>query len=99
MRANIVPRAIRSATLGWKGSTRVVFDDRGRLVEMPDGAKALIVGRSYSDDFITNSADVSIRVEELIPGSAGFIDTTTAWLLNDDVTIWQNEDGSFSEPA
>ena len=97
--ANITPRAVRELGLGWKGSTRVVFDDRGRLVGLPDGGEGLIVGRSYSDDFIAVAGDISLRVEETIPGSAGFIDTTTQYLLNDDGTFWQNDDGSFSEPA
>jgi hypothetical protein len=97
--ANLTPRATREYELGWKGSTQVLFDDRGRLFGTLDGGQGLLVGRAYRDDFVSVSGGVTARFEETVPGSPGSIPVDALWLLNDDGSFWQNDDGSFSPPA
>jgi hypothetical protein len=97
--ANLTPRAVRSLDLGWRGSTVALFDDRGRLFGTPDSGEGLLVGVEYTDDFISVTGGKRVRVEETIPGTAGFIPTDITWLVNNDSSLWQNDDGSNSEPA
>jgi hypothetical protein len=96
--ANITPRATREVELGWLGSTQVLFDDRGRRVELPDGQVGRLVGVSYSDDFVSVSGGKSVRIEVELPGEPGSLPDGTL-LLNDDGSFWQNDDGTTSEVA
>jgi hypothetical protein len=96
---NITPRATREIGLGEKGVTAVTFDHRGRLASTPHGGEGVIIGVEYTDDFLTLTKSKTVRVEETLEGQPGTIDTTTAFLLNDDHTYWQNDDDSLSEPA
>jgi hypothetical protein len=97
--ANITPRATREVELGWLGSTQVLFDARGRTIELPNGDVGRIVGVSYSDDFVSVSGGKRVRVEVELLGEPGAIDSTATWLLNDDGSFWQNDDGTTSEVA
>lgn len=96
---NISPRATRDLVLGWKGSTKALFDRRGRLVALPNGGEGHLTGVRYSDDFASRTGGKVVRVEETVTGAAGVVDTGTAYLMNDDATYWQNEDGLPSEEA
>jgi hypothetical protein len=97
--ANLSPRAVRELDLGVRGSTVPHFDDRGRLVAFPVGGEGLLVGVAYQDDFVSRAWSKRVRIEETIVGAAGFIPTTNVWLLNEDNSFYQNDDGGFSPPA
>jgi hypothetical protein len=114
--ANLTPRAIKEIDLGWKGSTKALFDDRGRLFGTPGSGRGLLVGVQYNDDFISVTGGKRVRVEETIVGASGFLPGTPGfvpddpipppdppsyptYLLLDDGSFWENDDGSVSEPA
>lgn len=94
---NIVPRVTREVELSVAGSTLVTFDDLGRLVELPNGDRGFVTGVTYADDFTARSWRKTLTVEVRDFGAPGAVDPVTNWLLNDDLTFWQNDDGSFSE--
>jgi hypothetical protein len=96
--ANLSPRAIRDVELTWRGSTAAVFDDRGRLFGLPDGAEGLLVGVQYQDDFTAVTASKRLRTEETVPYLPGFIPVASL-LLNDDASLWQNDDETLSNTA
>ena len=96
---NISPKSVREIVLGWKGSTRVLFDHRGRRAATPFGGQGLIVGVDYRDEFQSPSGGKTARLEEIIPGAPGSVDVENPWLLNDDGSYWTNDDGSLSQPA
>jgi hypothetical protein len=95
--ARIEPRALRDVELGWLGSTQLRFDHRGREVMLPNESVGRIAGVSYADDFVSVTGGKSFRFEERIEGAVG--DLTGLWLLNDDPTFWQSDDGDISEVA
>lgn len=96
---NLTPRATREIALTWKGAVGLEFDDRGRLVGIPDDGEGFLVGRRYADDFIATAGAVTATVEETVPGSPGTIDLATVYLLGEDGGIWMNENGTASTPA
>lgn len=95
--ANLSPRATRDVTLGWLGSTQVLFDHRGRRVLLPDGGVGRITGVTYADDFVSVTGGKGARVEVEIDGAPGQVGTDAVLLLNHDGSFWQNHDFTTSE--
>jgi len=94
---NITPRATRELTLGWKGSTKALFDRRGRLVGLPGSGEGFLTGVANRDDFNSRTGGKSARVEETVAGGVGAVDSTTEYLLADDGTYVLDDSGAIVE--
>lgn len=92
---NINPKTIRDVQQSEWEPYPVKFDHVGRLVDLPNGERAVVENRAYSDSFtpgggLMQSAFTATVAEQLI-------DTDTAFLYLDDGSYMQLDDGSIAE--
>ena len=94
---NINPRTIREVQQSEWNRYPVKFDHVGRLVDLPNGERAVIENRSYSDSFAPDGgfmqSTFTATVQELV------IDTTTEYLFLDNGEFMRLDDGSLVEAS
>lgn len=94
---NINPRTIRDVRQSEWNRYPVKFDHVGRLVDLPNGERAVIENRSYSDSFAPDGGFMqsafTATVQELV------IDTTTEYLFLDNGEFMQLDDGTLVEAS
>src|SRR5690606_13827682 len=94
---NINPRTIREVQQSEWNRYPVKFDHIGRLVDLPNGERAVIENRSYSDSFAPDGgfmqSTFTATVQELV------IDTTTEYLFLDNGEFMRLDDGTLVEAS
>lgn len=94
---NINPRTIRDVQQSEWNRYPVKFDHIGRLVDLPNGERAVVENRSYSDSFAPDGGFMqsafTATVQELV------IDTTTEYLFLDNGEFMQLDDGTLVEAS
>lgn len=92
---NINPRTIRDVQQSEWNAYPVKFDHVGRLVQLPNGERAVVENRDYSDSFAPDGGMMASSFTATVSHSV--IDTTTEYLFNSDGSYWENDDGTISE--
>src|SRR5690606_16232402 len=94
---NINPRTVRDVRQSEWRAYPVRFDHVGRLVDLPNGERAVIENRSYSDAFQPDGgfmqSTFTATVQEVV------IDTTTEYLHLDDGNYMRLDDGQLVEAS
>jgi hypothetical protein len=94
---NINPRTVRDVQQSEWNAYPVKFDHIGRLVDLPNGERAVVENRSYSDSFAPDGgfmqSTFTATVQEVV------IDTTTEYLHLDNGDYMQLDDGSLVEAS
>lgn len=94
---NINPRTIRDVQQSEWNRYPVRFDHIGRLVDLPNGERAVIENRSYSDSFAPDGgfmqSTFTATVQEVV------IDTTTEYLHLDNGDYMRIDDGQIVEAS
>ncbi|HEX7039957.1 MAG TPA: hypothetical protein VF202_07600, partial [Trueperaceae bacterium] len=94
---NINPRTVRDVQQSEWNRYPVKFDHVGRLVDLPNGERAVVENRSYSDSFAPDGgfmqSTFTATVQEVV------IDTTTEYLYLDDGNYMRLDDGQLVEAS
>lgn len=88
---NITPKVVRELDVSALSGYRVVFDDIGRMIELPNGDVGFLTGVSYTDDFVSKVVRKTATVEVRDLAAAGAIDTLTRYHVMCDGTFWTAE--------
>lgn len=94
---NINPRTIREVQQSEWDRYPVKFDHIGRYIDLPNGERAVVENRDYSDSFAplsgTMQSSFTAAVTEVV------IDTSTPWLYLDNGDFFQLDSGELVEAS
>lgn len=86
--ANITPKVTREVEVSALTGFRVLFDDIGRLVQLPNGDSGLLTGVEYNDDFTSRTVSKIARVQVNNLSTSGALDTATGFHINELGAYW-----------